>query len=92
MKTFDYDELMAIQEACVSNKAESTKEVLEWLDSIGVEREAFARLTVTVSNAGLILAEAAQQAGIPAGEFLSAIYAAGFEFGVRVQQARELVV
>lgn len=89
---FGYEELVQISEQCVSGQTLDPQELLLWLDSIDVDRDAFSQMGKVAGSAALIAARAAKAADVPAEAFLNAVWASGFELGVRVQQARELVV
>jgi hypothetical protein len=91
MKLATYEDLLAIQRECVSQGGDF-EAVLRWVDSVGIERDALAEYSKTVGEETQAAAHLARSAGFAADEFLTAVFMAGMEFGVRYQQSREVIV
>lgn len=83
-----YEQLMEVQNNCVSMRGDTSK-LLAWINELGIRTEDFARLMDDLGDAASHFQDIPD---IDTDLLWGAIYAAGFELGVRFQQAREVIV
>lgn len=91
MKSFTYDELVEVGEHCVSRTRDPAA-LLAWVEALGISIEVLNRYAQTVARAGVLAAERSVEEGFSITDVLAGIYCSGFEFGVRFQQSREMVI
>ena len=82
-------DLLEIQEACVSARTDDPAEVRAWIEEIGIENDAFEELLEIIGSGAKFAAAMAQKMGVPPSRYMAALFASGFELGVRYQQTRE---
>lgn len=91
MKKYGYDDLIAIAYECVSQTGDE-KALTKWAEDIGLDVDELPRFADQLKSQCVAAAGIARTAGIEGGEFLVAVYMAGFELGVRFEQKRGIVI
>lgn len=87
MKSWKAEEIYEIQQACVSIE-QGPLAVIDWMESLGLPKEEFVKVLEQARVATQLLRSVVGTND----NMLLALWCAGFELGVRFEQAREVVV
>lgn len=92
MRTFDLEALLEIQKECVSASSDDSYALFRWLTSVGISPVEFGKFLDHMGDAISELVPLFEARGEETTDIMTALYAAGFELGIRFQQVREVIV
>ena len=91
MKTYTFKDLVEIMQNCTSAEKDK-EELVAWVTSLGIPQSEMAEFLDFAGNTFAAVGKVLMTRDVRPEEFLSAVYAAGFEMGVRFQETRGIVI
>lgn len=91
MKIYTFNDLVEIMQNCTSAERDRD-ELVAWVDSLGIPQTEMAEFLDFAGNTFAAVGKVLMTKDVQPQEFLSAVYAAGFEMGVRFQEQRGIVI
>lgn len=93
---FSLADLEAVQQICTGAQdptlIEAAEKTRQWVEDQGIDPNDWAKFAHSAGRAGVLMAQIARLMGANDEAAFAAIFSAGFEFGVRFQEWKQVVV